>query len=113
MKTTTGPVYLLNLAGSVTLESTHAPLQAAFDIVRDEQNIVVKNVHGSIRLQLPASLAAALKAHSAHGPVKCDFPLTLEEDRDGGRLVDGALNGGGAHVTCDNENGGILIQRRQ
>jgi hypothetical protein len=112
VKTTTGPVYALNLAGAVTLESTHAPLQGNFDIVRDEQNIVIKNVHGSIRLQLPSSLAAALKARSAHGPVKCDFPLTLEEDPEGGQRINGALNGGGAHVTCEAENGGILIQRR-
>jgi len=113
VKTTTGPVYVLNLAGSVTLESTHAPLQGAFDIVRDEQIIVVTNVHGSIHLQLPASLAAILKAHSVRGPVKCDFPLPLEEDPAGGQRVDGSVNGGGAHVTCEAENGGILIRRRQ
>ncbi len=114
IKTTSGPVYTLNLGGSVTIESTHAPLNGVFDTVRDEQKILVKNVHGSIRLQLPTSLAAWLKARSARGSVKCDFPLTLEDDPEtGGRRVDGALNGGGAHVTCENENGGILIQRRQ
>jgi len=112
VKTTIGPVYVLNLGGSVTLESTHAPLVGAFDLVHDEQNIVAKNIHGSIRLQLPSSLAATLKAHSAHGPLKCDFPLTLEDDLEGGRRVDGALNGGGAHVTCEAENGAIVIQRR-
>jgi hypothetical protein len=113
VKTTTGPVYVLNLAGPVTLESTHAPLVGVFDIVRDEQIILLKNVYGSIRLQLPSSLAAALKARSAHGPVRCEFPLTLEEEPDGARGVDGALNGGGAHVTCENQNGTILIQRGQ
>jgi hypothetical protein len=113
VKTTTGPVNAVSLAGSVTLESTHAPLQAAFDIVRDEQNIMVRNIHGSIRLQLPSSLAAHLKARSLRGAVKCEFPLVLDEDPDGAKQVDGALNGGGAHVTCTNENGSILIQRRQ
>ncbi len=114
IKTTSGPVYTLNLGGSVTIESTFAPLHGSFDTLRDEQKIFVKNVHGSIRLQFPTSMAAWLKARSAHGAVRCDFPLTLEDDpENGGRRVDGALNGGGAHVTCENENGSILIQRRQ
>lgn len=113
VKTTNGPVYALNLAGNVTIESTHGPLRAAFDVVRDEQIILVKNIHGEIRVQLPGAVAAWLKARTVHGGLKSDFAASLEDDPENARVINVALNGGGAHVTCENQNGNIILQRRQ
>ena len=87
--------------------------RAAFDIVRDEQNILVKNTYGGIRVQVPAALAAWLKARTLRGILKCDFPASLEDDRDGARVINATLNGGGAHVFCENVNGDVVIQQRR
>ena len=64
-------------------------------------------------MKLPASLAAWLKARSLRGSIKSDFPGVVEEDPAGGRRLDSTQNGGGAHVDCENENGAIVLQRRQ
>ena len=110
--TTTGPISTVDLAGSVTLESTHAPLQASFVSIHEDQRIDVTSEFGSIRLLLPQSVAAFIKARSGRGQVKCELPLPVEDGPDGGRQVDGALNTGGAHITGETQHGSIAILKR-
>lgn len=110
--TTTGSISTVDLSGAVTLGSTDGPLQASFMSVHEDQRIDVTSEYGSIRLLLPQSVAAFIKARSARGPVKCELPLTVDDAPDGGRQVEGALNTGGAHITCETQNGGILILKR-
>ncbi len=112
VRTTTGAISTLDLAGAVTIESTHGPIQASFGTVREDQRINVTSEHGTIRLLLPQSVAAFLQARSARGSVKCELALTVDDGPDGGRQVDGALNTGGAHITCETQSGGILILKR-
>lgn len=110
--TTTGPISTLDLAGSVTVESSHGPLQASFASIHEDQRIDVTSEHGSIRVLLPQSVAAFIKARSLRGQVKCELPLIVEDLPQGGRQVDGALNTGGAHINVETQNGGILILKR-
>lgn len=110
--TTTGSISTVDLAGSVTLESTHGPLQASFASIHEDQRIDLTSEHGSLRLMLPQSVAAFIKAGSARGPVRCELPLTVDEGPDGGHRVEGALNTGGAHINCETQGGGILILKR-
>lgn len=67
-------------------------------------------VNGGITLDLPADLAAAVRAETVNGDFESDYPLTVT-GRFGPRRVSGTIGGGGRYLHLKTVNGSIRLRK--
>jgi DUF4097 and DUF4098 domain-containing protein YvlB len=65
---------------------------------------------GSIRLTLPETVALELDARTDSGHIRCDFPVTIEGERERGRLR-GVINAPGTTLEIRTGSGDITIEK--
>jgi lia operon protein LiaG len=65
---------------------------------------------GSIRLTLPETVALELDARTNSGHIRCDFPVTIEGERERGRLR-GVINAPGTTLEIRTVSGDITIEK--
>jgi DUF4097 and DUF4098 domain-containing protein YvlB len=65
---------------------------------------------GSIRLTLPETVALELDARTNSGHIRCDFPITIEGERERGRLR-GVINAPGTTLEIRTGSGDITIEK--
>jgi DUF4097 and DUF4098 domain-containing protein YvlB len=74
------------------------------------ENWEVRTSDGSVRLTLPANLAANLNLHTGDGRITTDFPITVQGSYDKSDLR-GTINGGGKELTVHTGDGSITLQK--
>ncbi|HET7791041.1 MAG TPA: DUF4097 family beta strand repeat-containing protein [Gemmatimonadales bacterium] len=67
-------------------------------------------VNGGITLQLPAGLAANVRASTLNGDIESDFPLTVT-GKFGPRRVNATIGGGGRELSMTTVNGDIRLEK--
>jgi lia operon protein LiaG len=90
------------VSGDVTLAFSAAP--AAVD---------AESTSGEITMTLPADAAFTLDARSTSGDVRCQFPITISESRNGGgsHVLAGTVGAGTGKISARTVSGDIRIQR--
>ena len=76
--TVNGRVEIATLGGPVTAETVNGSIRASIDhLVSSDEPLELVTVNGSVELDAPAALSAALNAETVNGSVQTDFPITL------------------------------------
>jgi DUF4097 and DUF4098 domain-containing protein YvlB len=108
--TANGGVNGQGLSGKVDAETTNGGVQLDFSDVRGDIRVATTN--GSVRLQIPTSVKAAVEASCVNGGIDVDDEFNLQVSESSNRRLRGALNGGGPRIAATTVNGGIRIRTR-
>jgi DUF4097 and DUF4098 domain-containing protein YvlB len=122
-----GQITLANVSGTVVANSFNGPMKIAMDRVDPAKPMSFSTFNGAIDVTFPADLKANVKLKTNHGEILSDFDLKLTGGRpiteknntpDGkfrvrsDRTIYGEINGGGADVSFQTFNGGIVIRKK-
>ncbi|MGA9717264.1 MAG: DUF4097 family beta strand repeat-containing protein [Acidobacteriaceae bacterium] len=68
----------------------------------------IESSDGSVRINVPATLAADLDVSTSDGHLDCSLPLTMDH-YDSGKSLHGRLNGGGTPLSIHTSDGNVRI----
>lgn len=112
LRTTNGPISLRRVAGDVRGQATNGPLTIALEGVRWEgSGLDVETTNGPVDLTLPAGYSAHLEIGTVNGPMRIDFPITVQ-GRINFRRIATDIGSGGATIRAMTTNGPVTIRRR-
>jgi DUF4097 and DUF4098 domain-containing protein YvlB len=97
-------------AGLTTAETVNGGITAMVGEAGWSDPVTLKTVNGGIRVSLPSSAAANVKAATVNGDIDTDFPLTVQ-GKFGRRKVEGSIGGGGPVLEMETVNGGIKLEK--
>ena len=110
LRTVNGNIYAHMMGGELLAETTNGaivahmmdPAVAGFDLT--SQN-------GGVTLVMPEECSASVRAQTALGEIRSDFPVNTAEGVDQRRRLEGTIGGGYARVALETLNGNIWIAR--
>jgi len=109
--TVNGRVEIATLGGPVTAESVNGNVRATIDhLVSSSEPLALETVNGSVELDAPAELNAALDAETVNGGVQTDFPVTINSLKARTRLR-GTIGQGGRELRLHTVNGSVTIKK--
>jgi len=112
LRTTNGPLSLRRVAGDVHGQATNGPLVIALEGARWEgPGLDVETTNGPVDLTLPAGYSAHLETGTVNGPMRIDFPVTVQ-GRINFRRIATDIGSGGATIRAVTTNGPVTIRRR-
>lgn len=111
VRTTNGSVKLLDTPGTVYARTTNGRIQAEITKFTEDDDIDLKTTNGAIKLYLPESTRADIRATTTNGSISTDFPLEVS-GRFTRKRLRGSINGGGGKIDLDTTNGSIRILQR-
>jgi hypothetical protein len=129
VSTHVGDAKLLNVAGPVTVNSTNGDIEVVLSKAALDKPMSFVSFFGDIDLTLPADAKASFRIKSVMGDLFTDFDLALKtvpaeaeksSTRESGRFrvsldrsVFGTINGGGAEIKIQNNNGNVYIRKKK
>lgn len=109
--TVNGRVEIATLGGPVTAETVNGSVHATIDhLVSSNEPLELITVNGSVELDAPAALSAALDAETVNGSVQTDFPITINSLKARTRLR-GTIGQGGRELRLHTVNGSVTIKK--
>lgn len=109
--TVNGRVEIATLGGPVTAESVNGSIRATIDhLVDSNEPLELETVNGSVELDAPAALSAALDAETVNGHVETDFPITIRSLKARTQLR-GTIGQGGRELRLHTVNGSVTIRK--
>lgn len=109
--TVNGRVEIATAGGPVSAESVNGNVRATIDhLVSSEEPLELVTVNGSVELDAPAELNAALDAETVNGGVQTDFPVTINSLKARTRLR-GTIGKGGRELRLHTVNGSVTIKK--
>jgi hypothetical protein len=90
----TGAVEIKNVIGPVTATSNSGTVSVFLGHNNEPRNMVFGSISGNVIVQAPANLSAMIDMLS-HGLIHTNFPISIQEDRYGGKYVHGDKLGAG------------------
>lgn len=108
--TVNGTIHARDLAGDIELSTVNGTVEATLDPTASSDRIKATSVNGGVRLTLPRSVSAELRAKTVNGRITNGFGLKVNEHRFVGADLTGTLGVGGASVQLRTVNGSIDIQ---
>ncbi len=110
-RTTNGPLSLVNLAGDVHARTTNGPLKVSLSGKRwDGEGLDATTTNGPVNLEIPDGYGARLVTGTTNGPMRSDFPLTLQ-GHISARHIETEIGGGGPTVRALTTNGPLVLRR--
>jgi hypothetical protein len=102
-------VHLDDVSGEIHIQNRNATIELQPKLPLAP--IDVNNVHGDIRLNVPASAGFQLNAESTGGDINTDFNLQVDNERRNSS-VHGSVGKGGPLVTLKSDHGTIEIRKQ-
>jgi len=111
LRTSNGPLTLSDVAGEVRGRTSNGPVYVRLAGSRWEgEGLDVSTSNGPIDLIVPADYAAHLVTGTVNGPIRIDFPVTVQGRID--KRIETDINGGGKTVRVVTTNGPVDVRRR-
>jgi len=111
LRTSNGPLTLVDLAGDVRGRTSNGPVTVTLSGARwDGEGLDVSTSNGPVDLVLPSEYAARLVTGTTNGPIRVDFPITVQGRID--RRIETDIGGGGRTVRVVTTNGPVVVRRR-
>jgi DUF4097 and DUF4098 domain-containing protein YvlB len=105
-----GSIKAYGLANNGEFSSVNGSIKITYDEFAQElERIDVETVNGSIKVSVPKSLSATVKAETMHGSIKTDFGLVAEKNMFTGRHLAGEVGNGDIKITMDSVNGSVKL----
>jgi hypothetical protein len=109
--TVNGPLSLIGLSGQVHARTSNGPLHVSLAGKRWEGgSLDAETTNGPVSLDIPESYAAHLVTGTVNGPMRSDFPITLQGNISA-RRIETDIGGGGATVRALTTNGPLVLRR--
>jgi hypothetical protein len=106
-----GGITLSGVSGDVRGETTNGPLNISLDGDRWRgEGLDLRTTNGPVNLEIPDGYSARLETGTVNGPMRIDFPVTLQGVI--GRHITTQLGNGGAPIKAITTNGPVAIHRR-
>ena len=111
--TVNGAVDASGITEDCRLETVNGNVKAEFALLKSGSKAKLKAVNGSITIDIPTSVGAAVKARTVSGHITNDFGLASSRDERAvvkvGDSVDGQIGDGKASLELETVNGNIRI----
>lgn len=109
-RTTNGGVHLTRVEGDVRGRTTNGGLDIELGgDAWDGEGLDVRTTNGGVKLQIPDGYSARLESGTVNGPLRIDFPITVQGRID--RKIEATLGDGGKTIRVMTTNGGVTISR--
>jgi len=108
LETTNGNMQAENVKGAARCKTTNGSITMFFQEVFDNSDMSFYSTNGSVKLYLPESLNAILKARTTNGSVDCDLPMH-DAEWESKRKLEAVINEGGPLIYIRTTNGTIRI----
>jgi DUF4097 and DUF4098 domain-containing protein YvlB len=96
--------------GLVSAESVNGAINVTMGAATWSEPLDYRTVNGSITLNLPASVAAEVRAETMNGSITSDFPMTIQSSRRRGRRITGSIGTGGRPLHISTVNGSVRLR---
>ncbi len=107
-----GNVVVGDVNGTATAKSTSGNVEVAIRSLEGAESMDFASVSGNVQVKLPANLDADVKMSTMSGDLKTDFPLTIEEPKNGpGRRASGRVGGGSRGLKVSSVSGNVSLLR--
>ena len=110
-RSTNGAVKLSEVHGTIYAKTTNGRIQAEVMSFTERDDIDLNTTNGSIKLYLPESTRADVRASTTNGSISTDFELVVT-GKFTRKKLHGSINGGGGRIDLNTTNGSIGIQQR-
>jgi len=107
--TTSGSIAFVFAGRQLDARSISGSIQGEIQGLDRSGEANLRTVSGSVRVGAFAGLDATVSLHSLSGPVSCDFPVALSEQRN--NRLQGKIGGGAARVDIGTTSGAISVTR--
>jgi hypothetical protein len=111
VRTTNGSITLADVTGRVEARSTNGTVRASLSSAGTQEGMQLRTTNGSIHLELPGHTSARLALSTTNGRIETDLPVTVQ-GRVSNRQLTGTLGNGGAEIRATTTNGRIRITRQ-
>jgi DUF4097 and DUF4098 domain-containing protein YvlB len=110
-----GGISLSNVGGDIRGETVNGGVNV--DLAGDRwqgTGLDVETRNGGVRMRVPANYSAQLETGTVNGPMRIDFPVTVQGRLPVGRnrSLSTTLGSGGPTIRVRTTNGGVTISRR-
>ncbi len=102
--TSSGNVWINNLSGSASVETSNGKITLRWDRLPDGSEVKVTTASGKVQIVLPAATRPAGTLHTTTGTIRCDLPGTVNE---AGDTV--TLQGSGSTLDVESASGEIIV----
>ncbi len=107
---TNGSISLDGVGGNVRGETTNGGVDVELTgRTWEGEGLAIETTNGGVRLRIPEGYSARLEAHTVHGGIDVDFPITVQGRI--GRELSTTLGRGGPLIRVETTNGGVRITR--
>ncbi len=107
-----GQVKATNLRGTAKLSTVNGTVYADFDELNDNSSISLGTVNGTVKLSIPSTANATIKAGSVNGNISNDFNLPVKKGKYVGRDLYGRIGSGNVKIKLSSVNGGLSISNK-
>ena len=101
----------VSTTGVASAESVNGSIEATLGAARWNEPLDYRTVNGSITLNLPAGVAADVRAETMNGGITSDFPITIQTSRRRGRRITGSIGSGGRELHASTVNGSVRFRK--
>ncbi|HEX4602088.1 MAG TPA: DUF4097 family beta strand repeat-containing protein [Gemmatimonadales bacterium] len=108
-KTVNGGIRI-STSGEAEATTVNGSIVAAMGRSTSSAGLEFTTVNGGITVDLPATLAANVRAATVNGDIETDFPLTVT-GKFGRRSLRGTIGGGGRQLALTTVNGSIRLRK--
>ena len=110
-RTVNGPMSLSGLSGQVHARTSNGPLRVTLAGKRWEGGALdAETTNGPVDLSIPEGYSARLVTGTVNGPMRSDFPITLQGNISA-RRIETDIGGGGPTVRAITTNGPLVLRR--
>ncbi len=102
--TSSGNVWINNLSGSASVETSNGKITLRWDRLPDGSVVKVTTASGKVQIVLPAATRPAGTLHTTTGTIRCDLPGTVNE---AGDTV--TLEGSASTLDVQSASGEIIV----
>lgn len=107
-----GSVTAANLRGTAKLSTVNGSVNVDFDQLSSDAVISLGTVNGSVRLAIPSTANATLRADTVNGSINNEFGLPVRKGKYVGRDLYGRIGTGEVKIKLNSVNGGLYINRK-
>ncbi len=107
-----GSVKATNLRGTAKLSTVNGTVYADFDNLSDDSTISLGTVNGTVRLNIPSSTNATVKANTLNGNISNEFGLPIKKGEWVGRDLYGRIGTGNVKIKLSSVNGSLAINNK-
>jgi DUF4097 and DUF4098 domain-containing protein YvlB len=107
-----GSVKATNLRGTAKLSTVNGTVFADFDNLSDDSTISLGTVNGTVKLSIPSSTHATVRANTVNGSISNEFGLPVKKGEWVGSDLYGRIGNGTVKIKLSSVNGGLSINNK-